>query len=166
MSWDTDLRFDSTGPRTSRWLESEVLRKPWMGQDAGYLSIHIHHRISLWHTHLTSFNIQWIYRRYLKDGPVLQDLLTLNVYWQSNWKLSSTPVMLPLYMTWQALLLPLATLNRRYVAETNLKSPELPEKVGEDKIRWNSTICTDMFATVIELPEPKVMITKVKWKSS
>lgn len=59
---------------------------------------------------------------------MLQELQTLKVFWLSNWKLSVTPVILPLYMTWCGLVSPLGTLNRRYVAETNLKSPVLQRK--------------------------------------
>lgn len=80
------------------------------------------------HPHLASF----AYRRHWAV-LVLQHQQTLKVYWQSNWKLSSTPVMFPLYMTWQGLVLPLGTLNRRYVAETNLKSPVMPKQVRENQ---------------------------------
>lgn len=108
-------------------LESEVFHKPGMCQDAGQLSIYLHHFINLLNLY-TFYIIEstgYVQKTFVL---VLQNLQTLNVYWQSNGKLSSTPVMLPLYMTWRGLALPLGTLNRRYVAETNLKSPVLPDQ--------------------------------------
>lgn len=64
---------------------------------------------------------------------LIQNIQTMKVYWQSNWKLSSAPVMPPLYMTLQFLVFPLGTLNKRYVAETNLKSPVLNTQDWNEK---------------------------------
>lgn len=48
----TDLRFDSTGlTGASCWLESEVLFKSGLGQNACNLSINSYHFIALWNTH-------------------------------------------------------------------------------------------------------------------
>lgn len=132
---DTDLRFDCTGVAgASRWLDSEGLLKSGMGQDGGHLSLNLHHFIDLWNT--PTPDVIWIQCMSRRHWAVLVqcDLQTLNVYWESNGKLSSAPVMPPLYMTWQGLALPLGTLNRRYVIETNLKSPvEEEEQVREDQ---------------------------------